>query len=147
MFTRPQDIQDILECNGIRRTPSVPITQTKMQLLLGEFVKDALSEVHINTRRTSITLCQTRLMTQVSSLSLTPLRITALATMASYTLICSQTSLHDKSKLVTELTTNMSEHFYAHPDWKPNGSVIDRKIKVDLEAGYQSAELDRKSVV
>ena len=45
-----------------------------------------------------------------------------------------------KSKLVSELTTNMSELFYAHPDWKPNGSVIDRKIKVDLEAGYQSAE-------
>ena len=45
-----------------------------------------------------------------------------------------------KSKLVTELTTNMSELFYAHPDWKPNGSVIDRKIKVDMEAGYQSAE-------
>ena len=34
----------------------------------------------------------------------------------------------------------MSELFYAHPDWKPNGSIIDRKIKVDMEAGYQSAE-------
>ena len=55
MFTRPRDIQDTLECNGIRRTPSVPITQTKMLLLLGEFAKDALSEVHINTRPTSIT--------------------------------------------------------------------------------------------
>ena len=45
-----------------------------------------------------------------------------------------------KSKLVSELTINMSELFYAHPDWKPNGSIIDRKIKVDMEAGYQSAE-------
>ena len=45
-----------------------------------------------------------------------------------------------KSKLVTELTSNMSELFYAHPDWKPNGSIIDRKIKVEREAGYQSAE-------
>ena len=31
-----------------------------------------------------------------------------------------------KSKLVSELTTNMSELFCGHPDWKPNGSVIDR---------------------
>ena len=45
-----------------------------------------------------------------------------------------------KSKLVSELTINMSELFYAHPDWKPNGPVIDRKIKVDMEAGYQSTE-------
>ena len=45
-----------------------------------------------------------------------------------------------KSKLVSELTSNMSELFYAHPDWKPNGSIIDRKIKVDMEVGYQPAE-------
>ena len=45
-----------------------------------------------------------------------------------------------KSKLVSELTSNMSELFYAHPDWKPNGSIIDRKIKVDMEAGYQSTD-------
>ena len=45
-----------------------------------------------------------------------------------------------KSKLVSELSSNMSELFYAHPDWKPNDSIIDRKIKVDMEAGYQSAE-------
>ena len=44
------------------------------------------------------------------------------------------------SKLVSELAINMSELFYAHLDWKPNGSIIDRKIKVDMEAGYQSAE-------
>ena len=31
-----------------------------------------------------------------------------------------------KSKLVSELTTNMSKLFCGHPDWKPNGSVIDR---------------------
>ena len=31
-----------------------------------------------------------------------------------------------KSKLVSELTTNMSELFCGHPDWKPNGSIIDR---------------------
>ena len=34
----------------------------------------------------------------------------------------------------------MSELFFAHPDWKPNSSVVDRKTKVDMEAGYQSAE-------
>ena len=34
----------------------------------------------------------------------------------------------------------MSELFYAHPDCWPNGSVIDHKIKVDMEAGYQSTE-------
>ena len=45
-----------------------------------------------------------------------------------------------KSKLVLELTTDMSELFFAHPGWKPNGSVIDRKIKVDMQAGYKSAE-------
>ena len=38
------------------------------------------------------------------------------------------------------ITTNMSELFYAHPDWQPNGSIIDRKIKVDMEAGYQSGK-------
>ena len=30
--------------------------------------------------------------------------------------------------------------FHSHPEWKPNGSAVDRKIKVDMEAGYQSAE-------
>ena len=45
-----------------------------------------------------------------------------------------------KPKLVSELTTNMLELFYAHPDCKPNGSIIDRKIKVDMQARYQSAE-------
>ena len=30
--------------------------------------------------------------------------------------------------------------FHSYLEWKPNGSVVDRKIKVDMEAGYQSAE-------
>ena len=30
--------------------------------------------------------------------------------------------------------------FNSHPEWKPNGSAVDRKIKVDMEASYQSAE-------
>ena len=30
--------------------------------------------------------------------------------------------------------------FHSHPEWKPNGSAVGRKIKVDMEAGYQSAE-------
>ena len=34
----------------------------------------------------------------------------------------------------------MSELLFSHPDRKPNGSVIDRKIKVDMEGGYRSAE-------
>ena len=38
------------------------------------------------------------------------------------------------------ITTNMFVLFFTHPDWKPNGSVIDRKIKMDMEAGYQSGE-------
>ena len=38
------------------------------------------------------------------------------------------------------ITTNMSELIFAHPNWKPNGSVIDRKIKVDMEANYQLGE-------
>ena len=29
---------------------------------------------------------------------------------------------------------------HSHSEWKPNGSAVDRKIKVDMEAGYQSAE-------
>ena len=30
--------------------------------------------------------------------------------------------------------------FHSHPEWKLNESAVDRKIKVDMEAGYQSAE-------
>ena len=45
-----------------------------------------------------------------------------------------------KSKLVTELIARMALLFHSHPEWKPNRSAIDRKIKVDMEAGYQSAE-------
>ena len=36
--------------------------------------------------------------------------------------------------------------FHSHPEWKPNGSAVDRKIKVDMEAGYQSAELEKTGV-
>ena len=45
-----------------------------------------------------------------------------------------------KSKLVVELTEMMSKLFFAHPEWKPNGTTIDRKIKVDMETGYQSED-------
>ena len=45
-----------------------------------------------------------------------------------------------KSKLVVELTGMMSKLFFAHPEWKPNGTAIDRKIKVDMETGYQSED-------
>ena len=45
-----------------------------------------------------------------------------------------------KSKLVVELTEMMSKLFFAHPEWKPNGTAIDRKIKVDMETGYQSED-------
>ena len=45
-----------------------------------------------------------------------------------------------KSKLVTELIARMALLFHSHPEWKPNGSAVDRKIKVDMETGYQSAE-------
>ena len=45
-----------------------------------------------------------------------------------------------KTKLVSELAKSMSKLFFAHPEWKPNWIAIDRKIKVDIEAGYQSAE-------
>ena len=45
-----------------------------------------------------------------------------------------------KSKLVTELIARMALLFHSHPEWKPNGSAVDRKIKVDMEAGYQSVE-------
>ena len=45
-----------------------------------------------------------------------------------------------KSKLVTELIARMALLFHSHPEWKPNGSAVDRKIKVDMEAVYQSAE-------
>ena len=30
--------------------------------------------------------------------------------------------------------------FHSHSEWKPNGSAVGCKIKVDMEAGYQSAE-------
>ena len=55
-------------------------------------------------------------------------------------LISSRTLPQDRYTLVLELTTDMSELFFARPDWKPNGSVIDRKIEVDMQAGYKSAE-------
>ena len=42
-----------------------------------------------------------------------------------------------KSKLVTELIAQMALLFHSHPEWKPNGSAVDRKIKEDMEAGYQ----------
>ena len=45
-----------------------------------------------------------------------------------------------KSKLVVELTEMMSKLFFAHPEWKPNGTAIDRKIKIDMETGYQSED-------
>ena len=45
-----------------------------------------------------------------------------------------------KFKLVVELTEMMSKLFFAHPEWKPNGTAIDRKIKVDMETGYQSED-------
>ena len=45
-----------------------------------------------------------------------------------------------KSKLVTELIARMALLFHSHSELKPNGSAVDRKIKVDMEAGYQSAE-------
>ena len=149
---RSEDIQATLECNGIRRTQSVQITQTKMQLLLAVFAKDALSVVHINTPQISTILCPTHLTTQISSSSLTHLHTTVLVTAAMYTLICSLITHQDKctpcsTKLVSELTSNMSELFYAHPDWKPNGSVIDRKINVDVEAGYQSAEFENSAIL
>ena len=34
----------------------------------------------------------------------------------------------------------MSKLFFAHPEWKPNGTAIDRRIKVDMETGYQSED-------
>ena len=41
-----------------------------------------------------------------------------------------------KSKLVVELIEFMSKLFFAHSEWKPKGTAIDRKIEVDMEAGY-----------
>ena len=41
-----------------------------------------------------------------------------------------------KSKLVTELIARMALLLHSHPEWKPNGSAVDRKIKVDMEASY-----------
>ena len=34
----------------------------------------------------------------------------------------------------------MSKLFFAHPELKPNGTAIDRKIKVDMETKYQSED-------
>ena len=45
-----------------------------------------------------------------------------------------------KTKLVAKFKDRMAVLFHAHPEWKPNGTAIDRKIKVDMEAGYQSNE-------
>ena len=45
-----------------------------------------------------------------------------------------------KTKLVAEFKDRMAVLFHAHPEWKPNEIAIDRKIKVDIEAGYQSNE-------
>ena len=42
--------------------------------------------------------------------------------------------------VLVELTEMMSKLFFAHPEWKPNGTAIDRKIKVDMETGYQSQD-------
>ena len=34
----------------------------------------------------------------------------------------------------------MSKLFFAHPEWNSNETAIDRKIKVDMETGYQSED-------
>ena len=48
-----------------------------------------------------------------------------------------------KSKLVVESTEMMSNSFFVHPEWKPNGTAIDKKIKVDMEKGYQSVDFKK----
>ena len=153
MFTRPRAIQDTLVCNGIRRIPLVPTTRTKMQLLLGVFAKDALSVVHINTRPTSIMLCPTHLMRQVSNSSLTHSCITSVGHSGYvyahlFTELASRQvyPVFTKSKLVTELTTNMSELFYAHPDWKPNGSLIARS-KWIWKQGINQQNLENSAIL
>ena len=37
-----------------------------------------------------------------------------------------------KSKLVTDLIARMALLFHSHPEWKPNGSAVDRKIITQL---------------
>ena len=48
-----------------------------------------------------------------------------------------------KTKLVLEFTQNMSVLFFAHTEWKPNVTAVDRKIKVAMETEYQSSEFSK----
>ena len=43
-----------------------------------------------------------------------------------------------KSKLVTELIARMALLFHSHPEWKPNGSAVDRKKPVISQLSLQS---------
>ena len=64
----------------------------------------------------------------------------SVGTSSSQLAYCQVYSVLTKSKHVTELIARMAILFHSHLEWKPNGSAVDRKIKVDMEAGYQSAE-------
>ena len=61
----------------------------------------------------------------------------SVGTSSSQLAYCQVYSVLTKSKLVTELIARMAILFHSHLEWKPNGSAVDRKIKVNMEAGYQ----------
>ena len=68
------------------------------------------------------------------------LQITVLDSTVLYTPTPSQTSLPGKcTQCFAEVKDRMAVLFHAHPE-KPNGTAIDRIIKVDMEAGYKSNE-------
>ena len=69
------------------------------------------------------------------------LHITVLDSTVLYTPTHSQTSLPGKyTQCFAEVKDRMAVLLHVHPEWKPNGTAIDRIIKVDIEAGYKSNE-------
>ena len=146
MFMRPRDIWVTLECSGTRRTQLVLITRTKMRLLRVVSDKDALLEARISTQLTSITSRPTH--TSRTRPAVRSRRFYISERRSQRFCLCTHLftnfasrqvyPVFTESKLVSELTSKMSELLFAHSDWKPNGSVIDHKIKVDVEVGCQA---------
>ena len=131
--------QDTSVCSGIRRTLSEPTTRTRTQHQLEESVRDAhqyttnqhyvksdapydpgLVDAFTHDSIGAGGFVYAHLFTDLASRQVYP----------EFT----------KSKLEVELTEMMSKLFFAHPEWKSNGTAIDRMIKVDIETGSQSED-------
>ena len=134
-------------CDGTNRTLLELTTQTKTQQLPEESVKVAHLVVLISFLLISTMLNQVSHTTLVNIFVVDAFTHHSVGTLGFvyvhlFTDLASRqvNPVFTKSKLVTELIACMALLFHSHPEWKPNGSAVDRKIKIDMEAGYQSAE-------